>query len=304
MSGKPIAVTSGQQLLLPDATRKIRKERRITVAVNSRDRNLGANYLPNEFRWTFRRPLKDVTSVELVNAVVPADLYNVTADWGGFTFAELDAGGTTVGSWNVQLTPGQYTAAQLGAQLASQLNGLSGVGNTYTVAYSDITKRYTITASAGTLTFGFFFKSGRYSDTVDSHTGALYAVTCAARLLGFDGWVDYMSSAGTLTPPNRADPDFCLSRLYLHLNADNSMELNRVELGAGRKDCYHIFFLDQLRSGYYTFNKDTQSPIWVSSPAPLARMATLNVSIRDEFYRLVELSNHDMTLVFDITYLD
>ena len=80
------AVTSGQQVLLPDSTKAKRKQRTITVAVNSRDRNIGQDYNPNSFRWSFRRPLKDVLSIELVNGSIPAALYNINTGWTNFTF--------------------------------------------------------------------------------------------------------------------------------------------------------------------------------------------------------------------------
>lgn len=287
------AVTSGQGILIPA---KQRKERTVTVAVNSRDRNIGANYDSNEFRWTFRRPLKDVTAIELVNGTVPADLYNVQPAWGSFTFAE---GSVT---WNVTLTPGQYTATELCAQLQTKLNAIVGKTNTYTVAYSSITKFATITATGGA-TFSFLFQTGRYVDDIDTHSGAIQSINCVGQLFGFE-YQDETSSAGTLTPPNRMDPYGIIGKLYLHINADNSIEINRVERGAGRRDCFHIIYLDQLRDGYYTLNKDIHAPIFYSAPAPIARITTLNISIRDEFYRLVELGKHDFTLMFEITYLD
>ena len=287
------AITSGQGVLIPA---KQRKERTVTVAVNSRDRNIGANYDSNEFRWTFRRPLKDVTAIELVNGTVPADLYNVQPAWGSFTFAE----GSTL--WNVSLTPGQYNATELCAQLQTQLNAIVGKTNTYTVAYSSITKFATITATGGA-TFSFLFQTGRYVDDIDTHTGAIQSINCVGQLFGFE-FQDETSSAGALTPPNRMDPYGLIGKLYLHINADNSVEINRVERGAGRRDCFHIVYLDQLRDGYYTLNKDIHAPIFYSAPAPIARITTLNISIRDEFYRLVELGKHDFTLMFEITYLD
>lgn len=287
------AVTSGQGVLIPA---KQRKERTVTVAVNSRDRNIGANYDSNEFRWTFRRPLKDVTAIELVNGTVPADLYNIQPAWGSFTFAE----GSTL--WNVTLTPGQYTSTELCAQLQTQLNALPGKTNTYTVAYSSITKFATITATGGA-TFSFLFQTGRYVDEIDTHSGAIQSINCVGQLFGFE-YQDETSSAGTLIPPNRMDPYGLIGKLYLHINADNSIEINRVERGAGRRDCFHIIYLDQLRDGYYTLNKDIHAPIFYSAPAPISRITTLNISIRDEFYRLVELGKHDFTLMFEITYLD
>lgn len=290
------AITSGQGVLLPDSTRKNRKQRTVTVAVNSRDRNLMANYATNPFRWTFRRPLKDVLSIELVNGCVPTDLYNINTGWNIFAFKE----GTT--DYTVTLTPGQYTAPELCTELARALNAIPGISNTYTVGYSGITKKAAITTT-GTAGFSFNFQNPPHTDTIDGTSGSLQLIGCPARILGFENWV-YTSVAGTIIPPNRMDPSLFLQRLYLHLNADNSVEFNRVEMGAGRKDCFHILYLDQNAGGYYTLNRDTYTPIFYSAPAPIARIATLNISLRDEFYRPVDLGGHDFTLVFELTYLE
>ena len=290
------AITSGQGVLLPDSTRKNRKQRTVTIAVNSRDRNLMADYTTNPFRWTFRRPLKDVVSVELVNGCVPTDLYNMNTGWNMFSFTE------GVASYTVTLVPGQYTATELCTELQRALNALSGITNTYTATYSGTTKKMTLTA-AGAAAFSFNFQDTPHTDTIDGTTGAIQDIGCPARIFGFENWV-YTSSAGVITPPNRMDPSLFLQRLYLHLNADSSIEFNRVEMGAGRKDCFHILYLDQNAGGYYTLNRDTYTPIFYSAPVPISRIATLNISLRDEFYRVVDLGGHDFTLVFEVTYLE
>lgn len=297
MSGRDVAITSGQQLLLPESTRKLRKERRVTIAVNSRDRNMTANYNSNQFRFRLRRPLKDILSIELVNGCIPADLYNVNTGWNIFTFQE----GTT--TWQVTLTPGQYTAAELAAQLATRLNALSGVANTYTAQYSSITKKLTVTAT-GPASYAFLFATGTPTDELVPDTGVLQAINTPARLLGFESF-DYAAGAGTaLTAPNRMDPDLFLQRAYLYINVDSGIALNRVEMGAGRHDCFHILYLDQQREGYYYFNRDTYTPVFYSFPAPISRISVLDIEIRDEFYRLVDLGQHDFTLLFEVTYLD
>jgi len=293
MSG---AITSGQGVLLPDSTRRSRKQRTVTVAVNSRDRNMMADYATNPFRWTFRRPLKDVVSVELVNGCVPADLYNINTGWNIFIFKE------SATDYTVTLTPGQYTATELCTELQRALNAISGISNTYSVGYSGLTKKITV-STGGAAAFSFKFKDPPYTDTIDGITGSIQMIGCPARIFGFENWV-YESVAGSITPPNRMDPGLFLQRLYLHLNADNSIEFNRVEMGAGRKDCFHIIYLDQNTGGYYTLNRDTYTPIFYSAPAPIARIATLNISLRDEFYRVIDLGGHDFTLVFEVTYLD
>lgn len=290
------AITSGQGVLLPDSTRKNRKQRTVTVAVNSRDRNLMADYATNPFRWTFRRPLKDVVSIELVNGCVPTALYNINTGWNIFSFTE----GPT--PYIVTLIPGQYTATELCAELQRALNAIPGVLNTYTAAYSGITKKMTVTTT-GTTAFSFNFQDTPYTDTIDGTSGSIQLIGCPARIFGFENWI-YQSVSGAITPPNRMDPSLFLQRLYLHLNADNSVEFNRVEMGAGRKDCFHILYLDQTTGGYYTLNRDTYTPIFYSAPTPISRIATLNISLRDEFYRVVDLGGHDFTLVFEVTYLD
>ena len=291
-----IAITSGQQVLLPESTRKLRKERRVTVAVNSRDRNLAANANSNQFRWTLRRPLKDILSIELVNGCVPANLYNINTGWNTFTFGEED-----VAVWQVTLRPGQYDANGLAAELQLQLNALPGITNTYTASVTARTNRLTVSATGGT-PYTFYFLSGNVVDEVDLRTGAVQTLNTPARLLGF-GWANYTSD-GTLEAPDQIDPDCFLKRLYLYINVDNGIELNRIEMGAGRRDCFHILYLDSLTNGYYFLNKEMHTPIYISSPAPIARISTLDISLRDEFFRLVDLGNHDYTLLFEITYLD
>jgi hypothetical protein len=290
------AITSGQGVLLPDSTRKNRKQRTVTIAVNSRDRNLMADYKTNPFRWTFRRPLKDVVSIELVNGCVPTSLYNLNTGWNIFFFYEHST------QYTVTLTPGQYTATELCSELQRALNAIPGISNTYTVAYSGTTKKMSV-STGGTAPFSFNFQDTPYTDTIDGTSGSIQLIGCPARIFGFENWI-YDSVGGVITPPNRMDPSLFLQRLYLHLNADNSVEFSRVEMGAGRKDCFHIMYLDQSTGGYYTLNRDTYTPIFYSAPAPISRIATLNISLRDEFYRVVDLGGHDFTLVFEVTYLE
>lgn len=295
---RAIAVTSGQALLLPESTRKLRKERKVLVAVNSRDRDFGKSFSSNDFRFTLRRPLKDVVAIELVNGIVPADLYTITSNWNRFSFSEEGNQ-----AWTVALTPGRYTGTELGTELQTRLNALAGRSNTYTVSYTGTTGKLAIVASAGTATFNFWFRSGTVTDDYDTYTGALTQINTPARILGFD-YFDYTSSGGRIEAPNRTDADSFLNQIYLHLNADNGIELHRIERGAGRKDCFHILYVDEQAGQYYALNKDINTPIYYSTPAPISRIATLNVSLRDESFRLADLGNKDYTLLFEFTCLD
>jgi hypothetical protein len=291
-----MSYTTGQTVLLPEATAKRRGQRTVTVAINSRDRNLSVNPYSNDFRWNLRRPLKDIVSIELLSGCLPADLYNVNTGWNQFTFGEGAIRRV------LTLTPGQYTINGLATELQVQLTSIAS-SNAYTVTYSAITKKIRVSA-VGPNTFTFYFGSGDYVDTIDTYTASVMSINSPARLFGFDP-LDYTGSSTTpIIAPHRADPDYCVKRLYLHINVDNSIELNRVEVGVGRKDCFHIIYMDSAQTdGYYFLNKDTYLPIYYSSPAPIARISSFYISLRDEFFRVVDLGNHDYTLVFEITVL-
>ena len=253
----------------------------------------------NSFRWKFPTPLKDIQSIELLNGCIPADLYNVNTGWNQFTFGE--AGGSI---WIVTLRPGRYTETELATELQTQLNGLTGVNNTYTVAWSAITRKFTITGS-GAFAFTFYFQSGMYTDYIDSYGGCITSINTPSRLLGFDQW-DYTSVGQVVVPPNRADVDYCINRVYLHVNADNSQEITTIETAAGRRDCFAILYMPPGNSteNYFFLNRDTHTAIYNSPPPGISRISNFTISIRDEFYRLVDLGKHDFTLLFEITVLD
>jgi hypothetical protein len=236
-------------------------------------------------------------SIELVNGSIPADFYNINTGWNQFTFGEGTATKNTL-----TLTPGQYTPQDLCTELQTQLNSFPGKLNTYTVTYNTVTMMMNISA-VGSAEYTFYFLTSTFKDTIDAESGALVSINCPGRIFGFE-WQDYTSVGLVLKPQNRMDTDMFLKKAYLYINADNSIEFNRVEMGAGRKDCFHVIYMDEVVNGYYTLNKDMHTPIFYSSPAPIARVNTLNISIRDEFYRLIDLGWKDYTLLFEITFLE
>jgi hypothetical protein len=301
MSSTDRAITSGQQVLIPDRPRSKKIERKTVLVVNSRDRNILGSTGTNSFRYNLRRPLKDIVSVEMINAAIPGYILNINTGWNKFTFQE----GST--QYTVTLTPGSYTASQLCTELQTQLNALSGIANTYTVALGPRNQRMTISRAAlDTTSFSLLFYSGVYVDELDQVAVQIRSINCPARFFGF-GFNDYTSDAnGEILAPVAMDVENFLTRAYLHINLESNIELNRMELSAGRHDCYHIFMLHPGQEDYVFSNKDTELslPIFFAFPAPLARISFLDISIRDEFYRLLDLQNREVNLVFEITHLE
>jgi len=287
--------SSGQDILLPRKA-KSRGDRTLFVEINSRDRNLLTYPNPSQFRWTFQRPMKDIKSIQIIGGTIPNRMFNMAAGWNQFTFLE----GTV--RWDVTLTPGVYTSATLAVGLADALNGLANVQNTYATSVNALTDCLTITAT-GSRMFSLLFASGNFVDTYEKNV--LLVMNSPARCLGFMN-ADYSDrGTKTITAPFGIDIDSYLNRIYVYVNSDNSSDITAIERTSGRKDPFTIVYLD---SGvpYTTFNKNTYEfqPIYFSSPAPVARLISMEFSLRDEFYRPLVMNGHDFTLLLEVVYLD
>ena len=302
--------SSGQQVLLPQQTppppvgpRK-RHEKVTTIICNSRERNVVSYPNTNMFRWRLRRDLKDITSIRLIGGSLPANLYNINTGWNKFTFLENSI------KYTITLNIGLYDGTTLAAELKRALNS-SGLSNVYDVSYSLTSLKITIRRTSGTYSFSMLFQSGDYVDNFDDYSGAvdnlsndyLSEVKCPARILGFITQ-DYTDTTGTIVATNPVDTAWFLNKIFLHINTETDKEFNRIEVARGQHDPYAIIYLDEVKDGVKFLNKETDYPIIEFSPAPLSRLSLLEISIRDEFYKLHDLQNKEFTLVFEITFLE
>jgi hypothetical protein len=302
--------SSGQQILLPQQIikpaigPKQRKEKIVTILCNSRERNVVSYPNPNQFRWRLRRDLKNITSIRLIGGNLPANFYNINTDWNKFSFLE----NTT--KYIITLNPGLYDGSSIATELARALNN-SGLSNVYSVTYSTTTLKLTIRRTSGTYNFSFLFQTGEYTDQFDDFTGVvdnlsndyLSEIRTPARLLGFVT-ADYASTSGSIVAPNPVDTSWFLNKIFLHINVNTSLELNRIEVARGTHDPYTVIYIDNIRDGNKYLNRETDYPALEFSPAPLARLSLLELSLRDEFYRLLDTQNKEFTLVLEITFLE
>jgi len=295
-----MSTSSGQHLLLKNDPRKpeSRRHQTVLVEVSSRDRNYMQLILSNPFRFTFQRPLKDVRSVELIGGTIPANPYNVDKHYNQFTFQE----GTT--QWLITLPPATYTYTTLLSALTTAITSLSGLANTYSFSQDTNTQAFVTTRLTGSAVFSYLFGSGIPSDLLDKEDGSLQQINTPASILGFD-FADYAcDSSGILTSPFPMDLFSLTSRLYLYINLENTLSLNVIERGVGRRSPYAILYLDQSTNGYKFLNKDTVTPVCYSLPQPLSRLQTLQIEFRDEFYRIVHFNGKDFSLLFQFTTLE
>ena len=286
--------TSGQEFLIPHQQCRELRDRKILVEVNSRDRNIRAYPTSQHFRWRFQRPLKDVKSARICGGTIPTRIYNVNEPWNSFTLLE----GTT--KFKVTLNPGRYTLSSLAIEIGSQINSLSGITNQYSVIFSPTSDQMTITRDVGTASFSFLFATGDFVDLYDNNN-TLMEINSPAKLMGFLK-ADYSDNGtGKITSPNAAELDFLFNRLYLYINSDNNQDLFTVERSVGRDAPFAIIYMDEISLPYKFFDKVTYEPTFISAPAPLARISTLDVEIRDEFNRIVDLNGRDFTILIEFT---
>jgi hypothetical protein len=287
--------SSGQDILLPPKS-KDRSLRTIYLEINSRDRNIVSYPNSSEFRWKFQRPLKDIVSFQVVGGTIPTRIYNIDSGWNQFTFQE----GTV--KYQVTLSPGRYTLSLFGIELASKLNSLSGISNVYSCSISPTSDQLTITRDFGTESFSLLFASGSYTDLFDQNN-TLVTINTPRILMGFLN-KDYSdSTTGKITSPNAMDLEFLFNRIYLYMNYDNSQGMATIERSNGKQNPYTIIYMDSNEQTYKTFTKEVFQPTYFSQPL-IARMSVLDISLRDAFYRLINLNNRDFTLLLEVRYYE
>jgi hypothetical protein len=288
--------SSGQQVTIAYPKRNERREVTVLLEINSRDRNIVQYPKPSEFRFRLFRPLKDIVKIQIAGGTVPGCLYNINTGWNQFTFQE------TTKKWNVTIPPGRYTYETLCVKLASLLNSLAGATNTYSVNIDATTGILNLQRLTGAANFAFLFLTGDHVDFYDQNN-TLQKINTPAKFFGF-GQADYTNSGATLTAPNIVDLEFILNRAYVYINHDNTQDLNTIERSVGRQQPHAIIYFDELRNNYKFLNKETFEPLYSSYPAPISRIATFEISLRDEFDRCIDLNGRDFTLLLEVVYLD
>jgi hypothetical protein len=312
MADTPLAVsawkTTGSGSALQAQPR--RKQKVVLVEVNSCDRNYGLYGSANQFQWHFPVPLKDVIRIDIVEGSLPVPFYNIDVGWNKFTFVEDDIKKT------VTLVPGNYSISSLLAHLQTQINAVCA--SVYSVTVPNVaTGQLRVTLVSGpTLRFGFLFGSGQFSDSfeIDSSlyangndTMGLIEVNSPAKILGFVS-NDILNAVGVahIDAPFPPDLDSMLRRIYLYLNFDATMDLTSVKRGSGRKEPSGIFYCDDasVPGSIKYLSKDVWNNSIYPGPSPISRIRSLNISLRDQFYRLLNLNGKEVTLLLEITMIE
>ena len=116
---------------------------------------------------------------------------------------------------------------------------------------------------------------------------------------------DAISSGGVITAPYPVNLN-TYSRLYLHLNYDATMDLRSVLRGNGRYEPSAVLYCtdqDTAATHIKALHKDTYDN-FIAPGLLIPRIRNVHISIRDEFYNLVNTNNRPITLLFEIVVTD
>jgi len=111
--------------------------RNTRIVVDSKERNLILFPEPNNYEIVFDDDINDVVSVKLINIQLPMNTYLINKY---FNTIKIIIGVT---SYNVVLTIGDYTPANLAIEIADKLNAMSSP-NTFDCIYNTLTDNFTI----------------------------------------------------------------------------------------------------------------------------------------------------------------
>lgn len=126
-----------------------------TLLVDSRHRDSSDVKTASSYVVKFPA-IDEVVALTFVSSEIPNTEWNVpsTQSRVDFTYSGTD--------YSITLTSGTYTAADLADELTTKMNTAVG-SSVFTVAYSSVTKKFTVTSSAAA--FSLLFATGTYAST-------------------------------------------------------------------------------------------------------------------------------------------
>lgn len=245
------------------------------IYVTSDNRDLNVYPYSNTYVMDLIEPIKDITEVSLMSARVPNTLYNLTHAPGTNVLTVV----TTLGTSNVTVPPGYYTAADL----QTVLTAVTPVSNPWTTE--------------------FISYEGKFLFSSPNLTSVNVLTIQAQSILGFDGiqtptaatlmsddpvyknWSSYTAGTKFVKSPQVSDP---IQQSYIFLDID---ELKSPYIHDTRSTPYSTFLmnhcfgvvpLDAAFGSFKTFKEsDFRLPIKFKHPVPSLSRLTIRWLDRD-----------------------
>lgn len=259
------------------------------IVIDSRDRNHDLFPNPNSYQIEFDNVLRSVISIELVSAELPAVQYNINENNNMLYFNE---GGDDL---DVSIPIGQYdNIGDLATAIQDAMNSHPDSSMGYTVTYSTVTRKLTITKGSGT--FNLLFE-GDSETFVHNQTRSKYLDSSIGPVIGFSR----LDLSGSLTYTgqnqyNLAGENYVL--LYIK-------ELENLESVSGNSTIHDTFTkinLDANTSNNVKFYKQLDEYISrVSFTPPLASLGQMIIKFYNYNGSFYDFGGREHSLYFKIT---
>ena len=241
------------------------------VYINSRDRTAGSN---TQFRIYISDTIENVKSIELHHASIPHTIYLIRAGVND-TFDLVENG---VGTATITISEGSYTAAQMEAELKTQLDATSLAGATYTVSISSTTAKMTVTSNGPQFDFDFNVVTD-------------YAVE---NYLGFASGVNsstIVSSVETLVSPYVVDLS-PMTELFIKF----SNFTNIVRSSNGQPSCF-VIPVNVNFGEYIQYNQAQTYQSIVFQSYQEMHITNLDCELVDRYGNVVDLNGSDWSIL-------
>lgn len=259
------------------------------IVIDSRDRNNDLYPNTNNYQIEFDNVLKSVISIELVSAELPVVQYNINPNNNVLYF---DEGGDEL---QAVIQQGQYdTIADLATGVQDALNNAVDSSMDYTVTYSTITRKITITKGSGIFNMRFV---GETENFVHEQTRTKYPVGSIGPVLGFSR--NDLTGALSYTGDNQYNLS---GENYVLLYIKELENLESVSGNSVIHDTFTKINLDSNSNNNMKFYKQLDEYISrVSFTPPLASIGQMIIKFYNYDGSLYDFGGREHSLYFKIT---
>ena len=259
------------------------------IVIDSRDRNNDLYPNPNNYQIEFDNVLKSAIAIELVSAELPVVQYNINENNNKLHF---DEGSDELVA---EVAIGQYdTISDLTLALQNALNNADGSSMGYTVTYSTITRKITLTKGSGTFNLTF---EGDTENFVHEQTRTKYPQGSIGPVIGFSR----TNITGSLS--YTGDNQYNLSgENYVLLYIKELENLESVSGNSVIHDTFTKINLDANNNNNIKFYKQLDEYISrVSFTPPLASIGQMIIKFYNYDGSFYDFGGREHSLYFKIT---
>ena len=292
----------GAQSMLqePDLIKETRKElqkrqliKKHTIMIDSRDRNRTIHPNPNEYKYQFNVPYRNIVAIKVIQTSIPRSEYNVNSTNNLIYF--YDSASSSGEPTQATIAEGQYTTSTISAAVKTAMDA-AGLAS-YTVAIDSTTQRMTITSdlSGGASGFIIDFLAG----TIPHPSGggsetSIYRDNSAGPWLGYAPVV-----TSSLAGQEASYPINLYGESYVMLKIKDIPHTEAI-MGQGLQGAFAQLPLNGEQWECSYFRENSNYTAFRTFDPPLARLTHFDFRFEKYDGTLYDFNGHEHTMLWEI----